>query len=113
MVTSELTAAALQRLVLQGALLVLAEQVLSQQLPRFAGKGTHATLMGQVSSLVKLEALLSFKGLLAGGALYLRVLALLVGPQRDVAAARVVALLAREAHLELVRALAVVSQSDL
>lgn len=70
------------------------QQVLSQQLPRFGSKGTHVTLMCQVSSLMKLEALLRFKGLLAGGAFYLGMLALLVGPQHDLAAARVVALLA-------------------
>lgn len=61
---------------------------------------------------MELQAVLGLKTLLAGGALHLMVLALLVGLQRGLTAARVVALLAGETRLELVHALTVVPQCD-
>lgn len=69
------------------------QKVLSQQLPCFGSKGAQLTVMCQVGSLMNLKALLRLKRLLAGVALYLRVLALLVALQSDLAATCVVTLL--------------------
>lgn len=64
--------------------------------------------MCQVGSLMNLQVFLCFKRLLTGGALYLTVLALLVGLQHDLTATCVVTLLARETYLELVYTFTVV-----
>lgn len=68
--------------------------------------------MCQVGSLMNIEPFLCLERLLAGGALHLRVLAVLVGLQCDLAAARVITLLTRETDLELVHTFTVVSQCN-